>query len=504
MADGDINVKLKITADGSGAKAAEKSIKGVGDTAKKTAADTKGGLEKMQAATGRVSGAFEAMKKVLTGFGIGGLVMAVVGGISKISSSFNHAQKQAEEFQKIQDNLNREKAIAALANDYQKLTEAINASAAAQNHQLELIDQEVSNRRRLRDAKLEAAREDEIAKLDENASDYAEQLDRIEKKYARLKAAHANSDAVENLVLERQKQEQKADQTLAQAEAQDKATEVLAARRRSLQGKKWNAEIDAIQLNDEDKTGAGSIVGKTLGQLFTGDWGRMAEAKTSEGDAIRRQAAERAAQYELELQKIDAEIAASKAKAEELRKEAGRIREKAGKNDALIEAVEIEGETSRKATRRAEASSQAKLKKKHDDAEAAKAEEEAKAKEHEAKIADAEAAKAALAKKRTELLASIEAEQAKKDAASLNVYNARGTYETAKLSGDGRQQLAAHQSLKQAQDAAQNVNVAADSAINALTDTLRSVEARLKAAQNFLERNSKQQQNAWSETPAGE
>ena len=504
MADGDINVKLKITADGSGAKAAEKSIKGVGDTAKKTAADTKGGLEKMQAATGRVSGAFEAMKKVLTGFGIGGLVMAVVGGISKISSSFNHAQKQAEEFQKIQDNLNREKAIAALAADYQKLTEAINASAAAQNHQLELIDQEVINRRRLRDAKLEAAREDEIAKLDENASDYAEQLDRIEKKYARLKAAHANSDAIENLVLERQKQEQKADQTLAQAEAQDKATKVLAARRRNLQGKKWNAELDAIQLNDEDKTGAGSIVGKTLGQLFTGDWGRMADAKTSEGDAIRRQAAEQAAQYDLEIQKLDAEIAASKAKAEELRKEAGRIREKAGKNDDLIEAVTIEGETSQKVAKRQEVSSAAKLKKKHDDEAAAKAKKEAEEKAHEAKIADAEAAKAALSSKREELLSKIREEEAKKETAALNVYEAQGSFETARLSGNNKAQLAAHTSLKEAQNAAQNVNVAADSAIIALTETLKGVEARLKAAQSFLERSSKQQHNAWSEAPAGE
>lgn len=205
--EGEINVKLKISADNAGAKSAEQSVKNVGSAAKKTAESTKSGLEQMQAATGRVSGAFKAMKKVLTGFGIGGLVMAVVGGISKISSSFNHAQKQAEEFQKIQDNLNREKAIATLANDYNRLTEAINASAAAQNHQIELIDQEVSNRRRLINAKLEAAKEDEIAKLDENASDYAEKLDVIEKKYAKLKAAQADAWAIEDLTLEKEKKE---------------------------------------------------------------------------------------------------------------------------------------------------------------------------------------------------------------------------------------------------------------------------------------------------------
>ena len=57
--------------------------------------------------------------------------------------------------------------------------------------------------------------------------------------------------------------------------------------------------------------------------------------------------------------------------------------------------------------------------------------------------------------------------------------------------------------LQQAQNAAQNVNFAADSAINALTKTLQAVEARLKAAQAHLEAQSKQQRNAWSESPPG-
>ena len=57
--------------------------------------------------------------------------------------------------------------------------------------------------------------------------------------------------------------------------------------------------------------------------------------------------------------------------------------------------------------------------------------------------------------------------------------------------------------LQQAQTAAQNVNFAADSAINALTKTLQAVEARLKAAQAHLEAQSKQQRNAWSESPPG-
>jgi len=41
-----------------------------------------------------------------------------------------------------------------------------------------------------------------------------------------------------------------------------------------------------------------------------------------------------------------------------------------------------------------------------------------------------------------------------------------------------------------------------DGTIKSLTETLKSVETRLKAAQNFMESQSKQTRFAWSEQPA--
>ena len=55
-----------------------------------------------------------------------------------------------------------------------------------------------------------------------------------------------------------------------------------------------------------------------------------------------------------------------------------------------------------------------------------------------------------------------------------------------------------------AQQAADGVNRETDAALKTLTETLKSVESRLKAAQSFLESQSKQQRNAWSEAPSGE
>ena len=491
--DGEVNVKVKITAENGGVVQAENGLKRVRNAAKKTASESKSGFEQMRASVGKVQGAFGALRNVLTGFGIGGFVVALTGGISKIIDSFGSAKKSADEFRAIQVKLAEEKGIASLANDYNKLTDAINAAAAAENHQLEMIDIEVANRRKLAAAKMEAAKEDEISKLDANAKDYAEQLDKIEKKYAALKAAADASNAREDLILSRQKMEAQAGQTEKQAAAQDEASKAIEAKIKAARRAQSRADIEAVDLNSADKTGVLSAVGKTMGQLFTGDWGRMSEAKTSEGDQVRKQAAERSAELEKQIQALTEELRKSNEQAAKLRQDAKNTREKAAAMGGALEAAEIEGDTARKTAARGETAAQAALDKNH-------AEQAAEA----AKIADAEKARALLSVQKQNLQAQIAAQQQKKDAAAFQVYNAQGTMDAARLGGNRGIQQSAFANLQAAQDAAQNVNHAADTAINALTATLKNVEARLKAAQNFLESQSKQQRNAWNEAPAGE
>ena len=76
--------------------------------------------------------------------------------------------------------------------------------------------------------------------------------------------------------------------------------------------------------------------------------------------------------------------------------------------------------------------------------------------------------------------------------------------DTANRNDNRRGQAAASAALREAQLTAQNVNHEADSAINALTETLKSVETRLKAAQSAIQNASKQQSYAWSESPSGQ
>ncbi len=491
--DGEVSVNLRITADTGGAAKASEGLRRVGDAARRSAADTRGGLEQMRAASGRVSGAFNALRSVLTGFGIGGVVMAVTGGLSKIVGSFGAAKKSAEDFRAIQSKLAEDGAVAGLANDYARLTDAVSAAAAAENHHLDMIDRQVAARRRLDAARLSAAHEDEIARLDPSAPDYDERRALVDRRYAALRAAAASGNAVEDLVLARQRTNAQADQTDAQASAQDAATKAIAARLAQARRAKSSADVEAVDLNAQDKTGALSAVGKTLGQLFTGDWGRMAGAKTAEGDQVRKAAAEKSAQYERQIRQLEEEKRRSEARAGELRRQAERLRERAGAAGADIEAAEIEGATARRSAARGERAARSALDRNH----AAQATEAAK-------VADAEAASRALARQKAEIQAKIAAEQARKDAAGYAVYQAQGAADTARLGGNRRAQQAALGGLHAAQGAAQGVNSAADAAIAALTETLRSVESRLKAAQSFLQNQSKRQRNAWSEAPAGE
>ena len=489
---GEVNVNIKVSASGDGAAKAEKNLDGVGKAAKRASAESKGALADMQGAVGKVQGAFGALRNVLTGFGIGALVGSMTAGISKIAGSFGAARKSAEEFADAQSRLAQEKGIAALANDYAKMTDAIKAAADAENHQLELIDIEVANRRALADAKLDAAKEDEIAALDENAADYAERRDVIEKKYAAIKTSRAAGDRMEDFVLARQKMNAQADQMDKSADAQDAASAVIEAKIRQARREKSAADYDAVNLNEHDKTGAASAIGKTLGQLFTGDWGRMTEAKTAEGDAVRKAAAERSAASEKNIQALTEELRRSNEAAARMRQEASQTRERAAAMGGRIEAIEIAGDTANRVAQRGKAAATAALDRKHD--------EQAR---EAAELADASKARNLLAAQQSDLKAKIAAQQERKDAAGRAVYEAQGSYDAARLGTSRSAQSSALANLQQAQSAAQNVNFAADSAINALTQTLQAVEARLKAAQSVLDRQSKQQRSFQSESPPG-
>lgn len=492
MANPDVVVNLKINADKRGADEAAAAAGRFGSAAKKSAADAKGSLDGLQTTVGKVQGAFGALRNILTGFGIGALVTGMTAGLSRIISSFKAAEKSAAAFRDVEVRLAQENQIAKLANDTDRLAESTARAAQAENTRLEQIDREVAARRRLDAAKREAAKNAELDALDPEAGDYAERAAAIEKKYARQNAAAASADAVEDLVLERQKIESQAAQTDKAAAVKASSTKAIDAQIAALKRQKGAADVASVDLNENDKTGVLSAIGKTFSQLFTGDWGRMADAKTAEGDQSRLAAKRESAELSKRIAALEEQKRRAEAEADALRAEAENLRKRADGISPLVEAAQIEGRNAASAAARDEGAASRALAQRHkslaEDADT---------------YASAASAAELLAREKDDLKARIAREQSRKDAASLGVFRAQGDFDTARLAGDRAGQLSAYGNLQQAQGAALEVSRSADGAISALTKTLQSVEQRLKAAQNYLESQSKGASAAWAEAPAG-
>lgn len=491
--DGEVNVKVKITAENGGVVQAENGLKRVRNAATKTAAESKSGFEQMRASVGKVSGALGLFQKALAGFGVIGAITGVVSVVEKIRDSFKSAKREAEEFEKSAKAEEVKKSIDALAESYKALTDSIAKASAERQHENEIDDIKLKNARDLKDAQIDLDEQQELAAVDDNAADAEEQRNVIKARYSERRRALAASRNRENGIIERDRLRR--DATAKESEAKkiedslrgdDEAISAARARRNA-------AADESVSENEDDARGFWSMAAHNLKSIVTLDWAKVGDTRTSAGDKIRAEAAQRMKAEDEIIKQLEGNRAAKVRRSEDLKNAAKKENEKADALSGQVEADELRQQLSQASSAEENRRAQAALDKNH-------AEQAAEA----AKIADAEKARALLSVQKQNLQAQIAAQQQKKDAAALQVYNAQGTMDAARLGGNRGTQQSAFANLQAAQDAAQNVNHAADTAINALTATLKNVEARLKAAQNFLESQSKQQRNAWNEAPAGE
>ena len=483
MADGDVSVKIKLGADISGSVQSRQELEKLRQSSKKTTDDATKGFDGLSKSVG-------FFRKALTGFGVAGLFTAIYQGVAKIADSFKAASKQAEALDKIQNELAKAKGLQQLVSAYERLKSAAAAAASEQSHALQMIDERVGNRRRLDNAKLEQDKLAAIAALDPNAPDYAEQKAKIEADYAARSAAMNSSNAREDIVLARQKLDAEAAGKEKEAEAEDAATAVARKKLAEARVEKSKADIEAVDLNENDKTGVVTAIGKTLAQLFTGDWGRMSGATTAEGDQARQNAAKRAADLELRIAELEEEVRKSEERAASLRKDASNLRERHDAMGGALEAADLEGKNAMSSARASEAEASRSLAKKQKDIHA-----------ESEKNAAAMTAAENLARAEADLKSRIAEEQSKKDSASQSVYQAQNAVDLARANGQPVGSLTAE--LQAAQSAANDINFAADKAINALTETLKRVEAQLKAASDHIKKSSSATQYAWEDGNAG-
>ena len=351
----DMTIGIGLKADLEGGVQTEKQLEKIRQKARDFGKDANDAGNQAGASFERLQKTVGTLNAALTGFGVAGMFTALIAGVQKITGSFGHAKKAAEEVAKEQAGSAESKASDALGAGCDRLKASIAASTAEQNRQLELIDAEVSARRRLDAAKLASEKERALASLDPSSPDYAEKVKAVETRFGAAEAAMRASNADEDVTRAKQRLVDQAvakDQEAAAEEARQKAirAQINAARR-----EQSRASFEAVELNDNDKTGVLSALGTTMRQLFSGDWGRMAGAKTAEGDAVRKEAGKRAQEAERKAAQLQEQLRASEERQAELRKEAEQLRRKADVKGGEHEAARIERETEESRARRTNA-----------------------------------------------------------------------------------------------------------------------------------------------------
>lgn len=476
MADnGDVNVKIKLGADVSGGVQSRAEMQKLRAEAKRTATDTASGFTKLKDGALGVSRAIGFINKAIMGFGIIGLLTPI---INLFKSWHEEAKKTEEAARNLRKEMEMKSAAAQvkeIAAAYKELTDAINETKEARQRDQEVFDEEVRVRREAEDAEMAADLADALAAVDPNAEDADKQKQRINERFDAKKKRLAADRKKEDVVLRRQKLEGEAEDA---TNAADKLEGTLAADDKAILRARTRAStLEALSKMKNDKDGT---------------WYNPYK-KTEEGNAVREQQRKEAEQAREEVKRLEADKKSKEKQIKDLRDSAAhsrKIRDVIGRSidtaELERENVNVEEDTTIAANKAAD-----------------KKEADKKAKE-QAKVDDAKRAVELLKAEKSRIEAQIADRQSDKDAMGKYVADAEGDYETAKLGNNRKAQKSAYANLQNLQQTAQNVNHEADSAINALTETLRSVETRLKAAQSAIKQASKQQSYAWAESPSGE
>ena len=479
----EVTIKTKIVPDAKGAEDASRGVKKVGSEAEKAGKTAKSGFDQARGAVARFNSAVRAITNISF---IAGGIASVVQLWDRLTASARKAKEEAAALAVEQAKATDAKRVSELADAYKKLGDAISAAAKERQRANELEDLKTSEADRLEDeeSKLEKARQ--IAALDPNDPAYAEKKQRIEN-------AFEVSSAKRGVERARRDAETKERREYAEAEAKhgaaaEKEFSLFEDRAEldRLRGRANEARAKSVQENEFDVKTFGESFVNNLKSILSLDGEHFWSDRTAKGDEERKRQEEEAKRYDAQAKEMEARIKAKEAEIAALTEEASHHSKRAGvfgisaaNTTVAAESAKIQGKTSTAAADKALADS-------------------------EARRASALAAVPQLSAERDRIKAQIAAEEERKAAAGMAVYQAQGAYDAARIGGSRGEQQSTLSGLQAAQNAAQNVNHAADSAISALTETLKGIEERLKAAQNFLKNQSKQQNYAWSESPSGQ
>ena len=477
--DYDTNIRIGMEADLAGGVQTERQFDKLKQKAREFGKEAGSSSNSASAALGRVNSAVGKVKSALASLTIGSVFIA---GLQKIAESFKSAEKNASEFAKIDRKLKEKSSLAEMANDARRLADAVADAVKSENRQLTLIDDQVSARRRLQKANLEAAKESELSGLDPNSEDYGEQVKLVEAKYARISAQNAASDAKEDVVLQRQKIASDIEIKNSELSAESENESLIRRKIADARREKSAADIASESINEEDKSGFVDALGKTLAQLATGQWGRAAGATTEEGDRIRKENKAKSSDISLRIIELEEELRKSQVRQRDLRAERRNLNDRLRSTDTLLEAADIEGDTINRTARRGQETAVLDLTKKRAKIEADGHTYERAVREKDSVDRQIEQAKAQLA-----------VVQEQKAQNGLAMARAGDAYDMAVANGrPAREQRAAFDERQRAIQEAQNAGHAFDRVEAELVATIKNLTERQNSLARTLSTFKKQ------------
>ena len=508
----DINFNAETRRASGEVKKFKGDIEAVGPSGKKTAATISGSFKTIESTIGKV-------RKAISMISFGTMwVDAVVNIINKFQDWREEIRKTAVEAQKLEASAKFAEQTAAVDNlsaRYKQLAEDIAAAGRAAAENEKAANAALNAARSLEDARLDEQMANEVAALDRSDPAYSEKVSQIRQRYAGAKARLGAARGVEDAEAKQKEYENQAydEDTNARVFSgnAERAREQEAAMKRkadlwrlvgyigNAEDKGFDSERNALYESLTEKASA-----EERDEIF-------AAIKGMTGKEKQEYAKEQAGKYSEKADKAGESAKALDDKAAEAAAKSKTAAALADSQRQLVEAARTKQRAVRTESGTSDTNAEESVKRSQDAAAAREDEkrrredeERQKREEEDRRIASARSAAPELQRQAEELKQRIAAEQSRKDAANYAAFQAQGDYDAARLGGNRRQEQGASNALHAAQEEALNVGHEADKAINALTEALKNVESRLKAAQSAIKQAEGRQRYAWSESPAGE
>jgi len=347
MADGDVNINMKMTADTTGGKQTEEQVDRIRDKNKKLAEESKRGGETIAQSFGKVTRAANLFRNVLTGFGLVGIFTSLANSIGTLIKSFGQAEKEAAALDKAARMEEAQKAVKALADHYRDLTKAMAAADVEMARLNELQEKSVQNSRALQDAQLAAAEAREISAVDQASPTASAQIAAIRARYAAQRGDASVERRAEDIKREETRLRAEAGKKLSDAGQIEGSLKALDKQIRAAERRSHNAWKRSTSSNEEDVDYLHhpfAAYGTDVKRIVTLDWGSSGEESTPEGDALRAEARQEWKEQEAEVKRLKADRAARADKAKGLRDEAAHLRRSADTVHASLESIKYERE----------------------------------------------------------------------------------------------------------------------------------------------------------------